>query len=121
MRDDLISRKEAIKTILSESEGEACDMWDKGFNRGMRSAAYVVKGLPAIDAVYVVHARNVAATHPSDMFVCGNCGFNCDISELVYEDEDDSGMGVPTAHEYECKFCPDCGSKIDLMEDAPCE
>ena len=67
---------------------------------------------PAVDAVPVVLAVNVAAAHPSDMFVCSNCGFTCEINELVYEDEDDSGMGVPTAHEYECKHCPDCGAKI---------
>ena len=61
----------------------------------------------------VVHANNITYTHPSDMFVCGNCSFTCEITKLVYEDEDDPGMGVPTAHEYECKFCPDCGAKMD--------
>ncbi len=71
------------------------------------------KFAPTIDAVPVVHAENVTPTHYSDEFVCGNCGFCCEITEIRHDDEDDFGMGEASACEYECKFCPNCGAKMD--------
>lgn len=68
---------------------------------------------PTIDAVPVVHAENVTPTHYSDEFLCGNCGFCCEITEIRHDDEYDFGLGEASAHEYECKFCPDCGAKMD--------
>ena len=68
---------------------------------------------PTIDAVPVVHAKNVTPTHYSDEFLCGNCGFCCEITKIRHDDEDDFGLGGASVYEYECKFCPDCGAKID--------
>lgn len=58
----------------------------------------------------VRHGKNVTATHPSDMFVCSECGFTCEITELRYGDD---GMGEPDAYEYDCNYCPNCGAKMD--------
>ena len=69
---------------------------------------------PTIDAEPVRHGKNVTATHPSDMFVCSECGFSCEITEIRYED----GMGEPDSYEYDCKHCPDCGAKMRGDEDA---
>ena len=71
---------------------------------------------PTIDAVPVVHAENVTPTHSTDMFVCGNCGFTCEITKLIYEDEDHPEVGIPIAFEYDCKYCPDCGAKMEGVE-----
>lgn len=72
-----------------------------------------IEAAPAVDAVPVVHGQNVTPTHYSDMFVCSQCGFACEITKLVYEDEDHPEVGVPLAYEYDCKFCPNCGAKMD--------
>ena len=65
---------------------------------------------PIIDAEPVRHGKNATYTHHSDMFVCSECGFSCEITELRYGDD---GVGEPDAYEYDCKFCPNCGAKID--------
>ena len=78
-----------------------------------RIRRYVNMFAPTVDAVPVVHAENVTPTHYSDEFLCGNCGFCCEITEIRHDDEDDFGLGGASVYEYECKFCPDCGAKID--------
>ena len=65
---------------------------------------------PAVDAELVRHGKNATYTHHSDMFVCSECGFSCEITELRYGDD---GVGEPDAYEYDCKYCPNCGAKID--------
>lgn len=70
----------------------------------------VIDEAPTIEAEPVRHGQNVTYTHPADMFVCSKCGFTCEITELRDEDE---GMSAHTAYEYDCKFCPDCGAKMD--------
>ena len=80
---------------------------------GFLQALDFVKKAPTVDASPVVHAENVTPTHSTDMFVCGNCGFTCEITKLIYEDEDHPEVGIPIAFEYDCKYCPDCGAKIN--------
>lgn len=104
MTNDLISReaaKEAVKYI------PWCD-W--------AAVGRTLDELEAVDAAPVVHGNNVTPTHPSDMFVCSECGFVCEITKLVYEDEDYPEVGIPNAYEYDCKFCPNCGAKMDKGE-----
>lgn len=108
MQNDLISRSKLHKSIQREEpiiiDGLAY----------VRYGAMLAKisMAPGVDALEVRHAKNVTPTHYSDEFVCGNCGFSCEITELRHDDEDGFGMGEATAHEYECRFCPDCGAKI---------
>lgn len=84
------------------------------YRLGYISALSVVEGLIAsedkIDAEPVRHGHNVTPTHHSDMFMCSECGFTCEIIELRYGDD---GMSEPDAYEYDCKFCPNCGAKMD--------
>ena len=72
-----------------------------------------VEETPTIDAEPVRHGQNVTPTHYSDMFVCSECGFVCEITKLAYADEDHPEVGPPNAYEYDCMFCPDCGAKMD--------
>lgn len=39
-----------------------------------------------VDAEPVRHGKNVTATDPHDMFVCSDCGFSCEITELRYDE-----------------------------------
>ena len=45
-----------------------------------------------------------------DQFVCSNCGIELQDWYRVERDEDDDDV---TYHEYEFKFCPNCGARID--------
>lgn len=76
-------------------------------------ATAAINNAPTIDAKPVLHGQNVSPAHYSDEFTCSACGFSCEITELRYDDEDGFGMGEATAHEYDCKFCPHCGAKMD--------
>ena len=46
--------------------------------------------------------RNITDWHPSDEFICSECGFACVISESVDDLE----------YEYEPRYCPDCGARV---------
>lgn len=65
---------------------------------------------PTIEAEPMRYGENVTYTHPSDMFLCSCCGFSCEITELRHDEDDTEN---PDAYEYDCKFCPDCGAKMD--------
>ena len=44
-----------------------------------------------------------------DQFVCSNCGIELQDWHRVERDEEDGDI---TFHEYEFKYCPNCGAKI---------
>ena len=46
MLNEYIDKKEAVEAILKASDAEAFDMWDKGYNRGMKYAAHIVEKIP---------------------------------------------------------------------------
>ena len=68
---------------------------------------------PTIAAEPVRHGENVSGVHPTDEFLCSRCGFSCEITELR---RDECGMGEANCYEYDCKYCPDCGAKMDAKE-----
>ena len=45
-----------------------------------------------------------------DQFVCSNCGIELQDWHRVERDEDDDDV---TYHQYEFKYCPNCGARID--------
>lgn len=52
------------------------------------------------------HGKNITLMHPSDEFVCSIC--RVVIQDMIrYDPEDESYC------EYEPKFCPNCGAKMD--------
>lgn len=65
---------------------------------------------PAADVVPVVHGKNVTKMHPVDEFICSVCGFDA-VDFNRYDSEED------VCYEYECKYCPNCGAKMDLEEE----
>ena len=99
--NDLISRK----ALLAE--------YDRVHVGEPGRARKLIEDAPTVDAEPVRHGQNVSPTHYSDGFTCSACGFSCEITELRYDDEDGFGMGAADAYEYDCKFCPDCGAKMD--------
>lgn len=111
MSKDIISREEALRVINAY---DCHELTVEDVIKVADGCANEIIKLPTIDAEPVRHGQNVTPTHHSDMFVCSECGFACEITKLVYEDEDHPEVGPPKAYEYDCKYCPDCGAKMDL-------
>ena len=59
----------------------------------------------AVDVQQVKHTENLSIFAFSDEFICKNCGIH--LAEWVKLDVEDY-------EEYEFKFCPNCGARIDL-------
>ena len=108
--DDLIWRSDALAMFPCSGD----ERWMIGDVINIGSVRMRLERVPAVEAAPVVHGQNVTPTHYSDMFICSECGFVCEITKLVYGDEDHPEVGMPNAYEYDCKFCPDCGAKMDL-------
>lgn len=69
----------------------------------------VICDMPTVDPV---HGRNVSSLHPVDGFECSICGFAMeDYVEIVTVDDDNP----PDKYykEFEPRYCPNCGAKMD--------
>ena len=64
---------------------------------------------PASDVVEAKYGENIGKVHPVDEFVCSGCGIFLEGWTRVVTDED----GDLFYYEYEFKYCPECGAKID--------
>lgn len=66
----------------------------------------ILDNTPTADVQEVKYGKNVTDINPVDEFICSECGFIC--KELSgYDKEED------VHYEYEPKFCPECGAKMD--------
>lgn len=61
------------------------------------------------DVQKVRHGKNITTMNPVDEFECSECGFVCEIFENLYDDE----YILDWQREYNPKFCPNCGAKMD--------
>ena len=52
--------------------------------------------------------ENVSEMHPTDGFTCSECG----ITIVDYVEERVDEECTATYHEYEIKYCPNCGAKV---------
>ena len=69
----------------------------------------LVKSQPTADVQEVRHGKNITKINPVDEFECSECGFICEMSEIYYDDENK----FYTYRDYNPKFCPNCGAKMD--------
>ena len=54
--------------------------------------------------------QNVSKKHPVDEFICSECGFHYeDVSETKYDEDGEYFYKV----EFETKYCPNCGAKVE--------
>lgn len=113
---------DAFKKYLKEKFKEVKDQFQ---TEKMRSFAQKITNdfcrdideQPPIDVAPVVHAANITDENPVDQFVCSDCGIILEGYVRKTIDEDD---GAEIYHEYEPRFCPDCGAKLDKNADAVC-
>lgn len=62
------------------------------------------------DVQEVRHGKNLTKAHPVDEFICSECGYMTeDCTEKKYSQDGDYCYLC----EYEYKFCPNCGAKMD--------
>ena len=56
--------------------------------------------------------KNLTENNPVDEFVCSECGFAMRGFERMRIDDDME----PTYYEFEVKYCPNCGAKVEKEE-----
>lgn len=64
------------------------------------------------DVVEVRHGTNISEAHPVDEFICSECGLivrDC----CRYEIDEDADPPDENCCEFEFRYCPRCGVKID--------
>lgn len=57
--------------------------------------------------------KNISENNPVDEFKCSKCGFMAEDFHRLVIDEDD---GEHINYEYEIKYCPNCGAKVEDEE-----
>nr|DAR62182.1 MAG TPA: Transcription initiation factor IIE, alpha FINGER, Transcription [Caudoviricetes sp.] len=66
------------------------------------------------DVAPVIHTTNLSAVAWCDKLICSNCGIVLqDWVEVRY----DENMDDTTHHEYVFNYCPNCGAKIEEVEE----
>lgn len=66
---------------------------------------------PTADVAPVVHGKNLTEHNPVDEFKCSHCGAIFRDVVLCKIDED---SGDESYYEFEFRFCPRCGMKVEL-------
>ena len=74
-------------------------------------ASWKKRLIAEVDNLVVSHkCQNIAGVHPVDGFVCSRCGFMTEeISQLTIDED----TGRRDNFEFEIKFCPNCGSRVE--------
>lgn len=67
---------------------------------------------PRADVQPVDDTENMATI--SDEFICKKCGIYLKDYIKVVMDEDNDGYIDEQHYDYEPKFCPECGAKVDM-------
>ena len=68
-----------------------------------------IKSVPAADVVEVRHGENITKMYPTEEFICSECGLIMrDFEEIRVDEENDE-----CHYEFEFKYCPECGAKMD--------
>ena len=79
------------------------------FINGVESVLEYAEGLPAADVVPVVHGYNDNQEYyATDEFRCSVCGLH--LEDWIRLDDEGN------CYEYEFKYCPKCGAKMDEDE-----
>lgn len=104
MRDEFIAKQDAVGIIEKEMENYVSDIWYKSATHSaLNDVNENIKSLKPADVALVVHAHWIR--HENADIICGYYVPSFECSQCGAWKEDDSD------------FCPDCGAKMDEMED----
>ena len=96
-------KKEPLLQIAKELQGKVF---------GSPLIVRAIENAPEEDVVEVMHGRNISKMHPVDEFICSECGLIMrDCSR--YEIDEDADPPDENCYEFEFRYCPRCGVKID--------
>lgn len=98
--------QDIVKTVIVSEKTGATNQELRGINKVIGR----IQAMPTADVQEVRHGKNITKIHPTDEFICSECGhMNEDISEKVYNEDGDYYY----LREYQNKYCPNCGAKMD--------
>lgn len=75
----------------------------------VETAEYVASELISAGIGKMKTCKNESDNNPVDEFICSECGFMTEDFSEKRIDEDD---GDVTYHEFEFRYCPNCGAKV---------
>ena len=75
----------------------------------VETAEYVASELISAGIGKMKTCKNESNNNPVDEFICSECGFMTEDFSEKRIDEDD---GDVTYHEFEFRYCPNCGAKV---------
>lgn len=75
----------------------------------VETAEYVASELISAGIGKMKICKNASYDNPFDEFICSECGFMTEDFSEKRIDEDD---GDVTYHEFEFRYCPNCGAKV---------
>lgn len=80
------------------------------YGNGGECANCSICNCPTIETEPVRHGRNISCMNPVDGFLCSECRTKIEGYYKVVYDEDAEDYNH---YEYEMKFCPNCGARMD--------
>lgn len=118
--NDYISKQKVLDYLNGylHSLGEDADtLFNRGQRRALINSIQDILAVKAVDAQPVVDTENMATV--SDEFICKKCGIYLKDYIKVVMDEDNDGYIDEQHYEYEPKFCPECGAKVESCIKTP--
>ena len=101
--------KDRFKRRVKWLEKDVHDPYSQGLFHGAEYDAKLIDEIPVVDAVEVVPGRwKIINTYFGDEATCSVCGFEMCVNE--------PGNGL--RYVWELHYCPNCGAKMDLKEEA---
>lgn len=96
-----------LEQIIQKQVGE-CKI--KVFDPSVNLILQDIGNAPTIEAKPVQHGRNISCMNPVDGFLCSECHTKIEGYYKVVYDEDTEDYNH---YEYEFKYCPNCGARMD--------
>lgn len=93
---------------IGKANPDVCDA------HAWNAAIELIEAAPIDDVAEVRHGRNVTDMHPVDEFICSKCGLILrDLTETRIDEENEDECYF----EFECKYCPNRGARMDGDEE----
>ena len=117
--NEYISREAVVHYLKGYSEKECNSNSPYGMitSSVLNKAERALSEMPAADVQLVIETENMATI--SGEFICKKCGIYLKDYIQVVMDEDNDGYIDEQHYDYEPKFCPECGAKVESCIKTP--
>lgn len=110
--NDYIIKEIAIERLKRLKPPVVMSEYGVGYERGIKDAIGILNATPAVDVQPVNYTVNNSAVAHCDKFICRECGICLQDWVEVKPEEYEDGYIDYAHHEYEKKFCPECGAEV---------